>query len=63
MECLGENTKKSVTFSVKKTIIYKINFIDNFKFMSTSLSKLVKYLSGRLHSDKCVDCKSYLDCM
>ena len=29
--------------------------------MSTSLSKLVKYLSERIHSDKCTDCKSHLD--
>ena len=31
--------------------------------MSTSLSKLVKYLSERLHSDKYKDCKSHLDYM
>ena len=31
--------------------------------MSTSLSKLVKYLSERLHSDKCIDCESHLDYM
>ena len=31
--------------------------------MSTSLSKLVKYLSGKLHNDKCTDCKSKLDYM
>ena len=31
--------------------------------MSTSLSKLVKYLSEKLHSDKCADCKSKLDCV
>ena len=29
--------------------------------MSTSLSKLVKYLSGRLPSDTFTDCKSKLD--
>ena len=29
--------------------------------MLTSLSKLVKYISERLHSDKCIDCESYLD--
>ena len=32
-------------------------------FMSTSLSKLVKYLSEIFHSDKCIDCKSHLDYM
>ena len=31
--------------------------------MSTLLSKLVKYLSENLHSDKCKDCKSRLDYM
>ena len=31
--------------------------------MSISLSKLVKYLSGKLHSTKCTDCKSKLDNM
>ena len=51
-ECLGENTEKYITFSVlikkeiknKNKIIeitYKIKFIDSFRFMSTSLSKLV----------------------
>ena len=28
--------------------------------MSTSLSKLVKYLLGKLHSNKCTDCKAKL---
>ena len=28
-----------------KTITYKLKFIDNFRFMSTSLPNLVKYLS------------------
>ena len=47
-ECLGENTEKYITFSVPikkeldngKTIIYKLKFIDSFRFMSTSLSKI-----------------------
>ena len=43
--------------------MYKLKFIDSFRFRSTSLSKLVKYLSRRLHSDKCTDCKSKLDYM
>ena len=78
-ECLGENTEKYITFSVpiKKEITkidkdsndkimkisYKINFIDSFRFMSSSLSNLVDNLSERLHSDKCTDCKSCLDYM
>ena len=48
-ECLGENKKKYITFSVPikkesnedETIIYIIKFIDSFRFMSTSLSTLV----------------------
>ena len=42
-------------------VTYKIKFIDSFRFISTSLSKLVKYLSERLHSDKCIYWKSHLD--
>ena len=53
-ECLGENTEKYITFSVpiKKKIenkdleiTYKIKFIDSYRFMSSSLSKLVDNLS------------------
>ena len=49
-ECLGENTEKYITFSVplKKKIenkdiqiTCKIKFIDSYRFMSSSLSKLV----------------------
>ena len=47
-ECSGENTEKYITFSVpikkkldnNKTITYKLNFIDRFRFMSTSLSSV-----------------------
>ena len=73
-ECLGENTEKYITFSVpiKKEITkkdkivkisYKIKFIDSYRFMSTSLSKLIYNLSESLLNDKCKDCKSYLDYM
>ena len=42
-ECLGESTEKCITFSVPlkkefkndKTITYKINFTDSFRFMSS----------------------------
>ena len=44
-------------------ISYKIKFIDSFGFMSSPLSSLVDNLSERLHSDKCTDCKSFLDYM
>ena len=69
-ECLGENTEKCITFSVliKKKIenknieiTYKIKFIDNYRFMSMSLSKLIDNLSEGLHNNKCLDCKSCLD--
>ena len=69
-ECLGENKEKYVTFSVpiKKesnedsTIIYRIKFIDSFRFMSTSLSTLVDNLSNRIHDNgKCTKCNSSLE--
>ena len=68
-ECLGENTEKYITFSVpiKKKIenkdleiTYKIKFIDSYRFMSLSLSKLVDKLSEGIHNNKCFDCKSNL---
>ena len=71
-ECLGEDTEKYITFSVPiikrienkdKEITYKIKFIDSFRFMATSLSKLVYNLTEDIHGDKCVDCKSDLSYM
>ena len=68
-DCLGENTEKYITFSVpiKKRIenknmdiTYKIKFIDSFRFMATSLSKLVDNLTDNIHNDKCDKCKSNL---
>ena len=70
-DCLGENTIKYITFSVplKKKIEnkasieinYKIKFIDCWRFMSSSLSKLVDNLSEGIHNNKCSDCKCNLD--
>ena len=69
-ECIGENTEKYITFSVpikKKTenkdieITYKIKFLDSYRFMSSSLSKLVDNLSEGIHNNKCLDCGSCLD--
>ena len=69
-ECLGENTEKYITFSVpiKKKIenkdleiTYKIQFIDSYRFMASSLSKLVDNLSEGIHNNKCSDCGSNLD--
>ena len=71
-ECLGENTEKYITFSVpiKKRIenkdmeiTYKIKFIDSFRFMATSLSKLVDNLTEGIHSDKRINCKSDISYM
>ena len=44
-------------------ITYKIEFIDSFRFMATSLSKLFDNLTEDIHGDKCVDCESYLSYM
>ena len=71
LECLGENAEKYITFSVPikkrlnigKTISYKLNFVDSFRFVSTSLSSLVDNLSEKLHSHECKDCKSEVDYM
>ena len=69
-ECLGENTEKHIIFSVptKKKIenkdleiTYKIKFIDSYRFMSSSFSKLADNLSERIHNNKCLDCNSCLD--
>ena len=68
-ECLGEDTEKYITFSVpiKKRIEnkdieinYKIKFVDSFRFMATSLSKLIDNLTEGIHNDKCIKCKSNL---
>ena len=69
-ECFGEDKEKYITFSVPikkesnedETIIYRTNFIDSFRFMSTSLSTLVDNLSNKImENGKCVNCKSYLE--
>ena len=73
-EWLGESTEKYITSSapLKKKInnknktleiTYKIKFIDSYRFMSTSLSKLVDNLSEGLQNNKCINCKSCLDYM
>ena len=68
-ECLDENTEKCITFSVpiKKKIenkdleiTYKNRFIDSYRFMASSLSKLVDNLSEGIHNNKCSDCGSNL---
>ena len=52
-DCLGEKMEKYISFSVAikkehdndKAIIYKLKFIDSYRFMSDSLSSLVDNLS------------------
>ena len=64
-ECLGENTEKYITFSVSfqkeddKKILYKLKFIDSYRFMSTSLSNLLDNLSGVYDKEreKCMEKK------
>ena len=69
-EYLGENTEKYITFSVpckkkienKNTeITYKIKFTDSFRFMSSSLSKLVDNLKEGLNNNKYLVCESCID--
>ena len=51
-DCLGENTEKYITFCVHinieydndTTVTYKLEFIDSYKFMQSSLSSLVDNL-------------------
>ena len=67
---LGGNTEKYIKFSVPiqkrienkdMEITYKIKFIDGFRFMATSLSKLVDNLTEGIYNNKCLDCNSCLD--
>ena len=52
-ECFGENTEKYITFLEpikkelynRKTITYKLKFIDSLRFMNTSISDLGDSLS------------------
>ena len=60
--------EKYITFSVpikkevinnngdKKTITYKLKFIDSYRFMQNSLSELVDYTSEIFNSKECKSC-------
>ena len=57
-----EFEKENNEESENKAIIYRITFIDSFRFMSTSLPILVDNLSNRkTENGKCVNCNSYLE--
>ena len=59
-----EITKKDKNGNDKiMKISYKLEFIDSFRFMPSSFSRLVVNLSEGFHDDKCTDCKSCLDYM
>ena len=59
-ECLRKNREKYITFSVAikkeldngKTITYNLKYIDSFRFMSSSLARLLDNLS-EIYSKKC----------
>ena len=58
LNCIGDNIEKYITLSVpikkecdnNKTITCKLIFIDSFRFMPDSLSKLVDTTSGIYNS-------------
>ena len=68
-ECLRENTEKYITFSApikkevangnnsqkKKTIKYKLKFIDSYRFIQSKLSDLVDNLS-EINKQECPKC-------
>ena len=61
-DCLGENIEKYIIFSVPikkehdngKTVIYKLKFVDSYRFMPSSLSSLVNNLS-EINNEKPTD--------
>ena len=64
MYCLGENTEKYISFSVKidtkksdnEKIDYNLQFIDSYCYMSSSLDSLVDNLS-EINNKTCISCK------
>ena len=76
-ECIEENTKKYKNFSVSiekevikidkddnestVTISYPIKFIDNARFMETSLSNFVDNLTEGSHKIRCNDCDCFIE--
>ena len=71
LNCIGDNMEKYITFLVpikkevnnydgndskRKTITFKLKFIDSFRFMSDSLSNLVDNTYGIFNSIECKSC-------
>ena len=68
LNCIGDNIEKYITFSVpikkevinntddKKTVTYKLKFIDSFRFMPDSLSNLGDNTSEIFDSTECKSC-------
>ena len=50
----GSNRKSGEV--IPKTISYRLQFIDSARFMTSSLSNPVDYLSEGIHKTKCTDC-------
>ena len=76
VDCIAENNEKYQTFSIltkkvvkidkggNKTtefISYKTKFVDNMRFMETSLSNLVDNLTRGIHKFKCKNCNCFLE--
>ena len=64
MKCLGENTEKYISFSIPlkvandegKIIVYRLKFIDSFRFMNRFLPNLTNNLSD-INTMNCKTCK------
>ena len=78
LNSIGENMEKYITFFVPinkkcdsgKRIMYKLRFIDSFRFMTTSLSELVDNKSENFNSkewkscaknNRCKECKKLIE--
>ena len=68
IKCTGENSEKYISFkallnhedSYRELKIYKLKFIDSYRFIDSSLQKLVDNLSELNISEKCnQQCKNY----
>ena len=56
--------KKNFCFNKKgnyKNISYKTKFIDSARFLASSLSNLIDYLTKGIHKTKCKNCDCFLE--